>query len=79
MKKIILTIGSLVLTMGLMVPASAQDGKKPKPEDGKRPSEIVRQPKGSDPGKGGSGTRPDKPPNNDRGNGRGDKPKKPNS
>lgn len=82
MKKMLHTIGTLALVVGLAFSASAQGGKKPKPDDGKRPSEIVRQPKGNEPGKGGS-SRPDRPPNsdrggNDRGGDAGRKPKKPN-
>lgn len=83
MKKMLLTIGSLVLMMGLAFSASAQGGRRPKADDGKRPSEIVRQPKGSESGKGGS--KPERPPKDDRGgndrggsNRGGDKPKKPN-
>ena len=83
MKKMMHTIGTLALVMALAFSASAQgDGKKPKGDDGKRPSEIVRQPKGGDQGRGGQQPRGDKPQNDnrggsDRGNDRGGKPKKP--
>ncbi len=85
MKKMMHTIGTLALVMTLAFSASAQGGdKKPKGDEGKRPSEIVRQPKGGDQGGGGQQPRGDKPQNdnrggNDRGNDHGSKPKKPDN
>jgi hypothetical protein len=83
MKKMMQTIGTMALMMSLAFSASAQGGKKPKGDDGKRPSEIVRQPKGNDQGRGGQAPKSGKPSNDNRGgNDRGDrgsKPKKPDN
>ncbi len=85
MKKLLQSIGTLALVLALAFSASAQGGdKKPKNDEGKRPSEIVRQPKGGDQGRGGQQPRTDKPSNdnrggNDRGGDRGGKPKKPDN
>ena len=83
MKKMLQSVGTLALVVALAFSASAQGGgKKPKNDEGKRPSEIVRQPKG-DQGRGGQQPKTDKPANGNRGgNDRGDrggKPKKPDN
>lgn len=84
MKKMLQAIGSIALMTALAFSASAQNGgKKPKDDPGKRPSEIVRQPKGgNDQGRGGQAPKQNPPQGNngggnDRGNERGGKPKKP--
>jgi len=80
MKKVLQIIGALSLAVSLAVSAAAQGGgshdKKPKTDEGKRPVEIVREPK-NDQGRGGQQPRnnPQPPPKNDD---RGGKPKKPN-